>query len=109
MGVVEITKENFETEVLGPKVPVVIDFWAEGCGPCQMQAPVMDALADKLNGNVKFCKVNVDEQPGIAMNYQIASIPTLVFMKYGLFQKRLVGLSGEDDIMEGLKPLLDEE
>ena len=109
MGVVEITKENFETEVLGAKVPVVIDFWADWCGPCQMQAPVMDALAEKFNGTVKFCKVNVDEQPGIAMNYQIASIPTLVFMKYGLFQKRLVGLSGEDDIMEGLKPLLDEE
>lgn len=109
MGVVEITKENFETEVLGPKVPVVIDFWADGCSPCQMQAPVLDALAEKLNGKVKFCKVNVDEQPGIAMNYQIASIPTLVFMKYGLFQKRLIGLSDEKDIMEGLEPLLDEE
>ena len=109
MGEVTITEANFETEVLGPKVPVVIDFWADGCNYCQMQAPVLDALAEKLNGKVKFCKVNVDEQPGIAMNYQIASIPTLVFMKYGLFQKRLIGLSDEKDIMEGLKPLLDEE
>ena len=109
MSVLNITKENFETEVVGSMIPVVIDFWATWCGPCQMQGPIIEEVAEELGDKVKVCKVNVDEEPSIAMNYQIASIPTLVFMKYGLFQKRLIGLSDEKDIMEGLEPLLDEE
>ena len=63
MGVVTITKENFEAEVVGAKVPVVIDFWASWCGPCQMQSPVVDAVAESMGDQVKVCKVNVDEQP----------------------------------------------
>ena len=96
MGVVTITKENFEAEVVGAKVPVVIDFWASWCGPCQMQSPVVDAVA-----------VNVDEQPQLALNYQIVSIPTLVFMKDGMFQKKMIGLQTQDAIEDYLKTLLD--
>ena len=95
MSVVELTKDNFETEVLAAKVPVLIDFWATWCGPCQMQSPIVDAVAEEMGDKVKVCKVNVDEQPQIAMNYQIASIPTLVFMKYGLFQSSMVGLQDQ--------------
>lgn len=102
MSVIELTKNNFDEEVLAAKVPVVIDFWASWCGPCQMQAPIVDELAEELGDSVKFCKVNVDEQPELAMNYQIASIPTLVFMKYGLFQNRVVGLSSKEDIKANL-------
>ena len=80
MGVVELTKANFDKEVMEAKVPVVIDFWATWCGPCQMQSPIVDAVAEEMGDKVKICKVNVDEQPELAMNYQIASIPTLVFM-----------------------------
>ena len=69
MGVVTITKENFEAEVVGAKVPVVIDFWASWCGPCQMQSPVVDAVAESMGDQVKVCKVNVDEQPQLALNY----------------------------------------
>ena len=82
MRVVTITKENFEAEVVGAKVPVVIDFWASWCGPCQMQSPVVDAVAESMGDQVKVCKVNVDEQPQLALNYQIVSIPTLVFMNF---------------------------
>lgn len=107
MGVVEVTKDNFDSEVLAAKVPVLMDFWATWCGPCQMQAPIVDALADELGDKVKVCKVNVDEQPELAMNYQIASIPTLVFMKYGEFKNRMIGLQDADTIKEYMQTLLD--
>ena len=107
MAIVEITKENFEQEVLGAKVPVVIDFWATWCGPCQMQSPIMEEVAEKLGDKVKVCKVNVDEQASIAMEYRIASIPTLVFMKFGMFQERMIGLQDADTIINFLNTLID--
>lgn len=108
MGVTELTKENFDEEVLAARVPVLIDFWATWCAPCQMQAPIVDAVADEMGEKVKVCKVNVDEQPALAMNYQIASIPTLVFMKYGVFQNRMVGMQSKKTIVENLQSMLDE-
>ncbi|MDY2589426.1 MAG: thioredoxin [Agathobacter sp.] len=107
MAIVELTKDNFEQEVLAAKVPVVIDFWATWCGPCQMQSPIIDKVAQELGEKVKVCKVNVDEQPSIAMEYRIASIPTLVFMKYGMFQERMIGLQNADTIINFLNTLID--
>lgn len=107
MAIVELTKDNFEQEVLAAKVPVVIDFWATWCGPCQMQSPIIDKVAQELGDKVKVCKVNVDEQPSIAMEYRIASIPTLVFMKYGMFQERMIGLQNADTIINFLNTLID--
>ena len=107
MAIVELTKDNFEQEVLAAKVPVVIDFWATWCGPCQMQSPIIDKVAQELGDKVKVCKVNVDEQPSIAMEYRIASIPTLVFMKYGMFQGRMIGLQDADTIINFLNTLID--
>ncbi len=107
MAIVELTKDNFEQEVLAAKVPVVIDFWATWCGPCQMQSPIIDKVAQELGDKVKVCKVNVDEQPSIAMEYRIASIPTLVFMKYGMFQERMIGLQDADTIINFLNTLID--
>ena len=109
MGVVELTKANFDKEVMEAKVPVVIDFWATWCGPCQMQSPIVDAVAEEMGDKVKICKVNVDEQPELAMNYQIASIPTLVFMLYGLFKTRVIGLQDADTIKDYLNTILDEQ
>ncbi len=108
MGVTELTKDNFEEEVLAAREPVLIDFWASWCMPCQMQTPVIKEVADEMQGKVKVCTVNVDEQPSIAMNYQVASIPTLVFMKYGTFQNRMVGLQKKRTIIKYLQTLLDE-
>ena len=108
MGVVEVTKDNFEEVVLAAKEPVLIDFWADWCGPCKMQAPIVDAVAEEMGDQVKVCKVNVDEQASLALNYQIVSIPTLIFMKYGIFQEKMIGLQDKDTIINYLKTLLDE-
>ncbi len=109
MSVVEVTKANFEEEVLKAQVPVVIDFWATWCGPCMAQGPILDEVAEELKDRVKVCKVNVDEQPSIAMDYRIASIPTLVFMNHGIFQKRLIGLTDKKTIEDTLISIIDGE
>lgn len=103
MAVVKITNENFEEEVLACKIPVVLDFWADWCAPCKMMAPVIEELAEELDGQVKFGKVNVDEEAALALKYQIMSIPTLVVMKLGLFQQKSVGVQSKEGVLELLK------
>lgn len=103
MAVVTITSDNFDTEVLASKIPVILDFWAEWCGPCKMQSPVIEALAEELDGKVKFGKVNVDTEAALALKYQIMNIPTLVVMNYGLFQTKTVGLSSREQILAMLE------
>lgn len=103
MEVVTITNENFEEEVLACKIPVVLDFWADWCNPCRMQAPVIEELARELDGTVKFGKINVDEEAALALKYQIMSIPTLIVMKYGLFQKKAVGLQDKATVLQMIK------
>ena len=76
-----ITKDSFEKEVMSSEIPVVLDFWATWCGPCRMLAPVLDELAEKYDGKVRFGKVNVDDEPLLASRFGIASIPTLIFFK----------------------------
>ena len=105
MAVVTITNDNFEKEVLACDIPVLLDFWAEWCGPCKMMSPVVDELADELEGRVKVGKVNVDEEAALALKYQIMSIPTLVVMKYGLFQNRAVGLQTREEIIDMIEQI----
>ena len=105
MEVTKITNDNFEGEVLKSTVPVVLDFWADWCGPCKMQSPVIEALAEELEGKVIFGKVNVDEEAVLALKYQIMSIPTLVVMKYGLFQNRAVGLQTREEIIDMIEQI----
>lgn len=103
MAVITVTNDNFEQEVLGSKIPVLLDFWADWCGPCKMQSPVIDALAEELDGKVKFGKVNVDEEAALALKYQIMSIPTLIVMQYGQFKTKAVGLQNKEAVLELLK------
>ena len=81
MAVIKLTKENFIDEVMGAHVPVLIDFYADWCGPCRMLAPTVDALSERED--IKVCKINVDEQPELATTFEVQVIPTLVAMKDG--------------------------
>ncbi len=79
--VTEITDQNFEDEVLKSNLPVVVDFWAPWCRPCQMIAPIAEKLSEEYKGKIKFCKLNVDENPQTAVKYKVMSIPLLLFFK----------------------------
>ena len=94
-----ITKENFETEILS-KGKAIIDFWAPWCGPCQMLTPVIEELAEELKGQVKVCKVNVDEQSELASKFGVMSIPTLVALKDGEVVSKIVGVKPKEDIIK---------
>jgi thioredoxin 1 len=78
-----VTEQSFEQEVLQSDVPVVVDFWAEWCGPCHAVAPVLDKIVAERNGDLKLVKVNIDEQPGLAARYGVQSIPTMILFKDG--------------------------
>ena len=79
----KVTDASFETDVIKSEEPVVVDFWAEWCGPCRMIAPALEQIASEMNGKVKIAKLNVDENPGVASKYGIRSIPTLMVFKGG--------------------------
>ena len=91
MGVSKVSDSDFETEVLNSSQPVVVDFWAEWCGPCRMIAPALEEIAGSMNGKVKIVKLNVDENPQTAAKYGIMSIPTLMLFKNGELASRQVG------------------
>jgi thioredoxin 1 len=91
MSTIEITDTNFENDVLQSNAPVLIDFWAEWCGPCKMISPIVEEVASEYTGRVKVGKVNVDHSPQVASKYGIRSIPTLLLFKDGEEKHRLVG------------------
>jgi thioredoxin 1 len=81
--VIEATEETFEQEVLGSDKPVVVDFWADWCGPCHMVAPVLDQIVEERGGELRLVKVNIDEQPELSQRYGVMSIPTMILFKDG--------------------------
>ena len=91
MGVAKVSDADFETQVLKSAEPVVVDFWAEWCGPCKMIAPALEEIAGTMGGKVKIVKLNVDENPATAAKYGIMSIPTLMLFKNGELTSRQVG------------------
>lgn len=91
MPITEFTTENFESEVLKSEIPVLIDFWAVWCGPCKIIAPYVEQISKDYEGKIKVGKLNVDEQPQIAMNYGIRSIPTLLIFKNGKVADQIIG------------------
>ncbi len=103
MAEIIITKENFENEVLNSDKPVLVDFWAQWCGPCRMLGPIIEEIANDYEGKVKVGKVNVDEQPNLASKYGIASIPTVIVFKNGKPEKTLVGLRSKNEIENMIK------
>jgi thioredoxin 1 len=89
---IEVTDGNFNTEVLGDSGTVLVDFWAPWCGPCRMQTPILEGLAKELNGNARIVKLNTDTNPGVARQFGISSIPTLILFREGKEVERMVGV-----------------
>ena len=99
MAEVIITKDNFQKEVLESDIPVLVDFWATGCGPCRMLAPTLEEIAAENEGKIKVGKVNVDEQQELAIRFRIMSIPTLIVFKDGQITNQTMGLQPKESIM----------
>jgi len=96
-NIVTLTAENFDQEVLKSGTPVLVDFWAEWCGPCKMVAPILDELATEYDGKVKIGKVNIDDHQSLASEYGIRAIPTLLLFKAGQVADQIVGLRSKRD------------
>jgi len=103
-SVVEVTDGSFQQEVLQSDKPVVVDFWAEWCGPCKMLSPIVEQIAQG-HEDIKFCKLNVDDNPNQAGQFQIMSIPTLIFFKGGESVDKVIGLISKDDMEKRLQGL----
>lgn len=103
MSTLVITKDNFQTEVIESDKPVLLDFWASWCGPCRMVSPLVDQVAEETVGSAKVGKINVDEQPELAAQFGVMSIPTLAVIKNGEVVKKAVGARPKDEILAMLE------
>jgi len=101
-NIVTLTRENFGTEVLKASSPVLVDFWAEWCGPCKMIGPILDELAEEYSGRIKIGKVNIDQQQELATEYGVRAIPTLLVFHQGQVADQMVGLRSKRDLKASL-------
>ncbi len=99
MAVLKLTNSLFETEVLNSEKTVLIDFYADWCGPCKMISPIIEEISNENSDKVKVCKVNVDEEQNLAIKFGVSSIPTIVIFKDGKLEKQLVGFRPKEDIL----------
>ena len=102
MSVLNVTSENYESEVLKSDKKVLIDFYADWCGPCKMMSPIIDEIAEEMKETIKVGKINVDENQDLAMEYGVMSIPTIVILKNGEVQKTFVGVTDKEEIKQAI-------
>jgi thioredoxin 1 len=101
-----LTDATFEEEINSSDQPVLVDFWAEWCGPCKLIAPILEELATEYDGKLRIVKVDVDESPDVARRYEIMSIPTLVVFHDGVSKKRMIGAKGKGQLVQELAEFL---
>ena len=101
---IKVDDTNFKQEVLESDIPVLVDFWAEWCGPCHMIAPAVEEIAEEYDGKLKVCKVNVDEAPGTSSEYGIMSIPTLAIFKDGAVADKIIGVVPKAELVSKITP-----
>jgi len=106
MGVLNINERNFDEKVLRSKVPVLVDFSAEWCGPCKMMNPIIDEVAKELEGRMDIIKINVDEAQGLDANYNVMSIPNMIIFKNGKIAAQMTGAIARDQLIEKINPHL---
>jgi len=104
-NVVSVNESNFDAEVVHTETPVLVDFWAEWCGPCKMIAPILDEIAREKGAAIKVAKVNVDENQGLSSKFGIRAIPTLLFFKNGSVREQIVGMTSKRDLIAKLEAL----
>lgn len=102
MEPLKLNNENFESEVINANETVLVDFYADWCGPCKMMSPIIDDIAKSLQGKVKVGKINVDENQALSMQYNIMSIPTIMIFKNGKAYKKFIGVVDKEEILENL-------
>jgi thioredoxin 1 len=106
MEVVKLNSDNFKSEVLESDKLVLVDFYADWCGPCKMMSPIVDKIAEEMGDQAKVCKLNVDDAQDIAIEYGVMSIPTLILFKDGSVVESLVGLRDKNEVMESINNAL---
>jgi thioredoxin 1 len=105
-NMVALTEQTFDEEIKGSEGPVLVDFWAEWCGPCKMIAPILDEIAQDNLGKLRVAKINIDENLELARRFEVMSIPTLILFKDGEPQLRIIGAKGKGQLLQELHPFL---